>query len=144
MPGVVTAIAAWMLDTVVCAGMATIGEPCVSVSALLDLHHLLIERGFRRSSQDDPNIVQGSNMRNLPAPAPPATAPRQLSMALDSVRLRGMSSSERRALLARLAGVADRLRFPRLAEPARKARKCSPSPTYPQAPPSTMNLLMMK
>jgi len=43
-------------------------------------------------------------MRNLPASAP-ATAPRQLSMALDSVRLRGMSSSERRAVLARLAGL---------------------------------------
>ena len=46
-PGVVTAIAAWMLDPVVCAGMATIGAPCVSISALLDLHHLLIERGFQ-------------------------------------------------------------------------------------------------
>jgi hypothetical protein len=44
-------------------------------------------------------------MRNLPAPVPPATAPRQLSMALDSVRLRGMSHPERRALLARLAGL---------------------------------------
>jgi len=44
-------------------------------------------------------------MRNLPAPAPPATAPRQLSMALDSVRLRGMSPSERRAVLGRLAGL---------------------------------------
>jgi hypothetical protein len=59
MPGVVTAIAAWMLDPVVCAGMATISAPSVSVLALLDLHHLLIERGFRRSSRDDPNIVQG-------------------------------------------------------------------------------------
>jgi hypothetical protein len=44
-------------------------------------------------------------MRNLLAPAPPATAPRQLSIALDSVRLRGMSHSERRAVLARLAGL---------------------------------------
>ena len=44
-------------------------------------------------------------MRNLPAPAPPVTTPRQLSMALDSVRLRGMSPSERRAVLARLAGL---------------------------------------
>src|SRR2546423_4390289 len=59
MPGVVTAIAAWMLDPVVCAGMATIGAPRVSVSALRDLHHLLIQRSFRRSSWDDPNIVQG-------------------------------------------------------------------------------------
>jgi hypothetical protein len=59
MPGVVTAIAAWMLDPVACAGMATIGAPRVTVSALLELHHLLIERGFRRSSRDDHTIVQG-------------------------------------------------------------------------------------
>jgi hypothetical protein len=44
-------------------------------------------------------------MRNLPAPAPLATAPRQLSIALDSVRLWGMSHSERRAVLARLTGL---------------------------------------
>ena len=43
-------------------------------------------------------------MRNLPTPALPS-APRQLSMALDSVRLRGMSPSERRTVLARLAGL---------------------------------------
>jgi hypothetical protein len=46
-----------MLDPVACAAMA-IGAPRVAVSALIDLHHLLIERGFRRSSRDDPNIVQ--------------------------------------------------------------------------------------
>jgi hypothetical protein len=39
-----------MLDPVTCAAMA-IGAPRVSVSALIDLHHLLIERGFRRSSR---------------------------------------------------------------------------------------------
>jgi hypothetical protein len=42
MRGVVTAIAAWMLDPVACAGMATIGAPRVTVSALLELHHLLV------------------------------------------------------------------------------------------------------
>ena len=42
-------------------------------------------------------------MRNLPPPALPSTPPRQLSIALDSVSLRGMSSSERRTALARLA-----------------------------------------
>jgi hypothetical protein len=56
-PGVVTVVAAWMLDPVTCAAMA-IGAPRVAVSALIDLHHLLIERGFRQSSLDDPNIVQ--------------------------------------------------------------------------------------
>jgi len=48
-----------MLDPVACAGMATIGVPRVTVSALLELHHLLIERGFRRSSGDDHTIVHG-------------------------------------------------------------------------------------
>ena len=44
-------------------------------------------------------------MRNLPASAQSAASPRQLSMALDSVRLRGMSLCERRAVLDRLAGL---------------------------------------
>jgi hypothetical protein len=34
------------------------GAPRVTVSALVELHQLLIEHGFRRSSQDDPTIVQ--------------------------------------------------------------------------------------
>src|SRR3954453_20017094 len=50
-------VAAWMLDPMTCAGME-IGAPRVAVSALVDLHQLLIERGFRGSSQDDPSIVQ--------------------------------------------------------------------------------------
>ena len=56
-PGVVIVAAAWILDPAACAGMA-IGAPRVAVSALDELHHLLIERGFRRSSLDDPTIVQ--------------------------------------------------------------------------------------
>ena len=55
--GVVTVVAAWMLDPVACAGMA-IGAPRVTLAALNDLHRLLIERGFRRSSRDDSSIVQ--------------------------------------------------------------------------------------
>jgi len=42
-------------------------------------------------------------MRNLPTPALPSPPPRQLSMSLDSIRLRGMSPSERRTALAQLA-----------------------------------------
>jgi len=44
-------------------------------------------------------------MRTPPTPALPSIAPRQLSMVLDSVRLRGMSPSERRTALARLASL---------------------------------------
>jgi hypothetical protein len=54
-PGVVTMVAAWMLDPAACAAMAC--TPRVAMSALIDLNRLLTERGFRRSSPDDPNIV---------------------------------------------------------------------------------------
>lgn len=50
-------VAAWMLDRAACVGMQ-IGAPHVAASALLDLHHLLIERGFRASSSDDRRIVR--------------------------------------------------------------------------------------
>lgn len=56
-PGVVTVVAEWMLDAVACAGME-LGEPRVAVTALADLHLLLIDHGFRRSSQDEMTIVQ--------------------------------------------------------------------------------------
>ena len=54
---VVIVAEAWILDPIACAGMA-LGEPRVAVSALNELHRLLIERGFRQSSLDDPIIVQ--------------------------------------------------------------------------------------
>jgi len=56
-PGVVTVIAAWMLDPVACAGME-LGPPRVSVAALADLHQLLIARGSRRCSRGGLNTVQ--------------------------------------------------------------------------------------
>jgi hypothetical protein len=56
-PGVITVVAAWMLDPVICAAMQ-IGAPCVSVSALVELHHLLVELGLRASSADDSDIVR--------------------------------------------------------------------------------------
>ena len=44
-------------------------------------------------------------MANLPRPAPPSTTPRQLSMALDPARLRGMSAAEHATAVARLASL---------------------------------------
>src|ERR1700752_4521674 len=55
-PGVVVVVAAWMLDPAACAGME-LGAPRVAVTGLIELHQLLTEGGFRRSSVDDP-IVQ--------------------------------------------------------------------------------------
>jgi len=55
----------------------TLGAPRVAVSALAELHQLLSERGFRRSSRDDPIVQEeqyeeparaGSTIRE-PAPA---------------------------------------------------------------------------
>src|SRR5437667_10505883 len=46
-----------MFDAGICAGME-LGAPRVSASTLRDLHRLLLERGFRRSSHDDSHIVQ--------------------------------------------------------------------------------------
>jgi hypothetical protein len=44
-------------------------------------------------------------MRKDAVPALPSAASRQLSMVLDSVRLRGMSLPERGVVLARLSGL---------------------------------------
>jgi hypothetical protein len=44
-------------------------------------------------------------MRNLPVAVLPPIPPRQLSMALDSINLRGMNPSQRRTALARLASL---------------------------------------
>ena len=44
-------------------------------------------------------------MRKDAVPALPTAASRQLSMVLDSVRLRGMSLAERGAVLTRLSGL---------------------------------------
>ena len=44
-------------------------------------------------------------MKNSPAPTVLSVAPRQLSIPFDSAKLRGMSPSERRAAVTRLASV---------------------------------------
>ena len=72
-PGVVTVVAEWMLDPVACGGME-IGAPRLAVSALADLHRVLIERGFRQSSPDDPTIVQEKHDEAPPIGTHPAKA----------------------------------------------------------------------
>jgi hypothetical protein len=52
LPGVVTVVAAWMLDASACAGME-IGAPRASLSALRDLDDLLKRLGLRRSCSGD-------------------------------------------------------------------------------------------
>jgi hypothetical protein len=79
-PGIVIVAAAWILDRAACAGMV-FGAPRVAHTALVELHHLLIAQGFRRSSRDDPTIVPeepdakpantGAVIGSRPAPAEP-------------------------------------------------------------------------
>ena len=54
--GTVTILPHWMVDAVVCAGMA-LGPPRISIDALSHLRLLLLERGFGRSFCDDSPIV---------------------------------------------------------------------------------------
>jgi hypothetical protein len=136
-PGVIIVLAAWMLDPAACAGME-IGAPHAEAAALIDLHRLLVERGFRRSSLGDLRIAKEeqndqfapwaisesprrSKMINSPKPVPimpaPSVVPRQLNIVFDSVRLRGMNTSDRAkavaylaTLLMQAAGVATRER----------------------------------
>ena len=59
-PGVVTVVAAWMLDATACVGME-IGAPRVAVPALADLHRLLATLGFRTEFRDDSTVALGSS-----------------------------------------------------------------------------------
>jgi hypothetical protein len=49
-------IPAWMLDAAACSGME-IGAPRVAVSALFELHQLLIDHGLRASFRGDSRII---------------------------------------------------------------------------------------
>jgi hypothetical protein len=55
--GILISLGQVLNHPVSCAAMK-IGAPHVAVSGLVELHHLLIEGGFRRSSRDDSNVVQ--------------------------------------------------------------------------------------
>jgi hypothetical protein len=93
--GVVTLIPAWMLDPVVCAAMAN-GAPRVTVRALVDLHHLLVEGGLRASSQDDLNIVQEERSDQIASIAThnPASAAEGITPAQHCVRFHPASRDE--------------------------------------------------
>ena len=92
-----------MLDPVACAGME-IGEPRVAVTALIDLHHLLIERGFRRIFRDDSHIILEERDDKIATAGPAAGA----APAEHRVRLHptaGMAAAERAKVLAVLANL---------------------------------------
>jgi hypothetical protein len=97
-----------MLDPAACAGMS-LGAPRVTLATLAELHQLLTERGFRRSSRDDPTIVQEEQHEEL---APAGGAIRGPAPAQHPVRF-GKASRDvpfgapyRRAPLPALGGIA--------------------------------------
>jgi hypothetical protein len=63
-PGVIIAIAAWSLDPIACGGME-IGAPRAAITALIDLHQLLIESAFRGSSRNDSSVVKEQQHEQL-------------------------------------------------------------------------------
>jgi hypothetical protein len=65
-PGIVTVVPGWMLDPAACARLG-FGAPRVAVSALAELHHLLVSLGFRRSSTTD--VVQETRHEAVPTAA---------------------------------------------------------------------------
>src|SRR5689334_25226580 len=86
-------------------------------------------------------------MRQSPKPEP-ASAPGSVST-MRSASTRASAIAHRGKSTRRACGYVDDRRcrpaaLPPLPEPARKAGKCSPSPTYPQAPQPTKHLILMK
>jgi hypothetical protein len=105
-PGVVIVVAAWMLDPVACAGMV-FGAPRVILSALIELHQLLIEHGFRRSSRDDSTIVQ-EEQNEEPAGIGAAVygpTPAQHAVRFGKATEDRISPADRNTVLARLASL---------------------------------------
>ena len=52
--GELAMLRSWMLDAMVCARME-LGEPAISLSALTELHYLLIDTGIRQNSREATN-----------------------------------------------------------------------------------------
>jgi hypothetical protein len=112
-PGVVTILPAWKLDAVYCVGLK-VGAPQVSLSALCALHELLVACESRLISSDGSTVAQeahdgiaGKAHAEDGACSGPAsrtrTAPIQLDLVLDDVRLRGMTPAERQTVLRTFA-----------------------------------------
>jgi hypothetical protein len=72
---------------------------------LVDLHHLLIERGFRRSSRNDSKIVLEEQDEEPADTGAAANGPASRQKRSIPPGFGGMSFSERRTAIARLASV---------------------------------------
>ena len=101
------ALPAWMLDASICARMV-LSAPLVLAKALRDLHRLLQERGFRRSSCGDSPVAvsdetederAAKDAQESAAAAPVASDPQRV----ETAHLRGLTSAERKSISAPIA-----------------------------------------
>lgn len=107
--GEVRVIAGWMLDAAVCSALA-LGKPRVDVTALCNLHQLLINRHLRGNSPDDFNIVR--KKRNAQAtkrrPSRPAVIATDIAPAEHAVRPGRASGDEPLLSVQTLSGTSSR------------------------------------
>ena len=87
-----------------------LGAPRISVTELTDLHRLLMDRGFRRSSLDDFRVVQEEHNAEVVRPESDnigRLAPflRQLRIVFAPNQLRGMTAPERAKAVAVLSSL---------------------------------------
>ncbi|WP_234839633.1 Sip1-related alpha-galactosidase [Sinorhizobium meliloti] len=100
-PGVTTAVERWMLDRATCAAM-TLGEPQVSLQALMDLDRVLKDRGLRQVSSDDATVIEEACDDSTTAPRyRKTTLPAQHDVG--NTELTRMNTAERQAMILRLA-----------------------------------------
>ena len=107
------------------------------------MDNIFVERLWRSLKYEEVYLMP---MRRSPRPRP-ALAPGSAST-ITSASIRALGTTRHSKSTRRAYGyMDDRLRRPAalrpLPEPARKAGKCSPSTTYPQAPQPTKDLILM-
>lgn len=66
-PGVTTAVERWMFDRAICAAMK-LGEPQVSLRALMDLDRVLKDHGLRQVFSDDATVIEEACDESATAP----------------------------------------------------------------------------
>ena len=105
-PGQVIRIPAWMLDSSACAGMKNGSPSCISWPLWRTCTTFLVAQGFRRSFSGDRTVTEeirdeavADTWRGRQSEAC------QLSMPLDTPKLRGLSRVEREAVVGALAGL---------------------------------------
>jgi len=100
--GVVVSIAAWMLDSAICAGM-TMGSPRVDLATLVELKRLLIDTATVADSRATLESFGRITMTCLKLPA--RFSGRRMNLLFDTKRSEGLGALERERVIATLAQI---------------------------------------